>query len=155
MQLPSSTYQNIFSCGLSVYRKEGLYAFYVSYPTTLAMSIPYHSVTFTVYESMRKILNPGGGYDPVTHITAGGIAGGVAAAITNPIDVVKTLLQTRGESQMSEVQAVRGFIDGAKVVYKTRGWQGFFKGVSPRIMATMPSTAICWATYEYFKYIVK
>ena len=35
-----------------VYAAEGLSAFYVSYPTTLAISIPYNAIQFSVYEQV-------------------------------------------------------------------------------------------------------
>lgn len=31
---------------------------------------------------------------------------------------------------------------------------GFFKGLSARVVYQMPSTAICWSTYEFMKYIL-
>lgn len=29
---------------------------------------------------------------------------------------------------------------------------GFFKGLLPRVLYSMPATAICWSTYEFFKF---
>lgn len=29
---------------------------------------------------------------------------------------------------------------------------GFFKGLTPRVLYSMPATAICWSTYEFFKF---
>lgn len=34
-------------------------------------------------------------YNPAVHVVAGGAAGAVASAITTPLDVVKTLLNTQ------------------------------------------------------------
>lgn len=31
---------------------------------------------------------------------------------------------------------------------------GFFKGLGARILYSMPATAICWSTYEFFKFIL-
>lgn len=31
---------------------------------------------------------------------------------------------------------------------------GFFKGLGARILYTMPATAICWSTYEFFKFML-
>jgi solute carrier family 25 iron transporter 28/37 len=76
-------------CARSVYRAEGLAAFYVSYPTTITMTVPFTAVQFSAYEFLKGVLNPDGGYSPMTHVTAGGIAGGIAAAVTTPLDVAK------------------------------------------------------------------
>ena len=89
MQLQNSPYRTVISCAKSVYRIEGLAAFYVSYPTTLTMSVPFTAVQFSVYESLKSLINPEGTYSPITHVTAGGFAGAVAAAVTTPLDVAK------------------------------------------------------------------
>lgn len=31
---------------------------------------------------------------------------------------------------------------------------GFFKGLGARVLYSMPATAICWSTYEFFKYFL-
>ncbi|KAG6381603.1 mitochondrial carrier domain-containing protein [Boletus reticuloceps] len=99
MQVHQSEFRSVFTAIRVVYRTEGPGAFYVSYPTTLMMSVPFTAVQFTVYEQIKKLLNPKGEYSPLTHMIAGGMAGGVAAGVTTPLDVAKTLLQTRGTSQ--------------------------------------------------------
>jgi solute carrier family 25 iron transporter 28/37 len=89
MQLQSSTYRSVIACAKHVHATEGLRAFYISYPTTLLMNIPLQAVQFSVYEILKSFLNPTGEYSPSTHIAAGGVAGGVAAALTTPLDVAK------------------------------------------------------------------
>lgn len=46
-------------------------------------------------------------YNPPVHVLAGGAAGASAAAITTPLDVVKTLLNTQETGSKGMVQAVR------------------------------------------------
>lgn len=31
---------------------------------------------------------------------------------------------------------------------------GFFKGLGARVLYSMPATAICWSTYEFFKFVL-
>lgn len=89
MQIRGSPHRTVVECAKSVYKAEGLTAFYVSYPTTLTMTVPFTAVQFSVYESLKGVMNPDGSYSPMTHIVAGGLAGGVAAAVTTPLDVAK------------------------------------------------------------------
>merc|ERR1712029_566857 len=96
MQVHGSTYTSISDCARTVFRQEGLRAFYVSYPTTLSMTVPFTALQFLAYESISTAMNPSKTYDPLTHCSAGAVAGGFAAALTTPMDVVKTMLQTRG-----------------------------------------------------------
>lgn len=88
-------YKNIFHCVKSIFRQEGLRAFYVSFSTTIMMNIPFACVMVSVNESARKILNPSEEFSLSASMMAGCFAGACAAAVTNPLDVIKTKLQTQ------------------------------------------------------------
>jgi len=150
MQVHQSQFRSVWTCAASVYRAEGLAAFYVSYPTTLAISIPFNAIQFTVYEHIKKFANPRNEYSPQTHIAAGGIAGAVAAAVTTPLDVAKTILQTRGTSTEADIRNVGGMMDAFKVIWTRDGIKGFARGLTPRVLTIMPSSALCWLSYEFF-----
>jgi solute carrier family 25 iron transporter 28/37 len=147
MQVHGSVYKSLSQCTRAVYKTEGLSAFYVSYPTTLAMTVPFTALQFTAYESLSKVINPTKEYSPVTHICAGGLAGAFAAGLTTPLDVIKTLLQTRGTANDAEIRSAKGLLVAASIIKRQHGWGGFFRGLRPRIITTMPSTAICWYVY--------
>ena len=151
MHNSSKMYKSMFDCARYVYKSEGVSAFYVSYPTTLSMTVPFTALQFLAYESISTTMNPSKAYDPVTHCAAGAVAGGFADALTTPMDVVKTMLQTRGTASDPELRNVNGFVEGCKLLHRREGFRGFFKGVRPRIVTTMPSTAICWSAYEACK----
>jgi len=144
MQVHGSVYTSIGQCARAVWRNEGFRAFYISYPTTLAMTVPFTALQFTAYESLSKVIKRRQGYDPLTHCTAGGLAGGIAAAATTPLDVVKTLLQTRGSSTDAEIRNARGLTDAAKIIWRREGYAGFARGMKARVVTAAPSTAICW-----------
>lgn len=153
MQIHNSSkiYRSMMDCAKFVYRNEGLSAFYISYPTTLSMTVPFTALQFLAYESISTAMNPAKVYDPFTHCTAGAVAGGFAAALTTPMDVVKTMLQTRGTANDAELRNVSGFMEGSRLLWRRERFRGFFKGVRPRVVTTMPSTAICWSAYEACK----
>lgn len=151
MQLPNSTHRTIWECARTVCAKEGVKAFYISFPTTLSMSIPFQSVQFATYDYFQSVLNPSHIYNPKTHVAAGALAGIVASSITTPLDVIKTLLQTRGTSDDPRIRNASGFWDAAKIISERHGYRGFFRGFRPRVLTHMPSTAISWSVYEYFK----
>jgi solute carrier family 25 iron transporter 28/37 len=154
MQLGDSTFASVRECARHVYTKEGLKAFYISLPTTLTMSIPFQSIQFAIYEYFRKVLNPNGQYDPKTHAIAGGLAGAFASSVTTPLDVVKTLLQTRGQNSDPRIRNASGLLDAAEIIKERYGLRGFFRGFKPRVLTHMPSAAISWSVYEYFKWFI-
>jgi len=101
-----------------------------------------------VYELMQNATNKEHQYNPPAHMISGATAGALAAAITTPLDVCKTLLNTQ------QVGGVTSMMQAVRTVYLLGGVRGFFRGMAPRVMYQMPSTAICWSTYEFFKYIL-
>ena len=165
MQIHGSPFRSVFKCATSVFKTEGLRAFYISYPTTLMMSVPFNvpsllifihvqGIQFATYDSLSKILNPQRKHDPFIHCISGGLAGAVAAAATNPLDVAKTLLQTRGTSTDFAIRNCSGLFDALTLIYEREGMKGFARGIKPRVIQMFPSTAICWTVYEFFKHFL-
>ncbi|KAL0579266.1 Fe(2+) transporter [Marasmius crinis-equi] len=150
MQVHKSEFRSVLTCARTVYQNEGLAAFYVSYPTTLAISIPFNAIQVTIYEQIKRALNPSHKYSPSTHMIAGAGAGAVAAALTTPLDVAKTMLQTRGTSLDPEIRNVSGMREAFGIIWRKEGLKGFARGMTPRVITTMPSTALCWLSYEFF-----
>ena len=147
-------YRNIVHCLLTVVREEGVRALYLSYPTTLLLNLPFQGLQFPLYEAFRRHFNPSGQYSPATHILAGSLAGAIASAATTPVDNIKTMLQTRGVASDVEVRNVRGMRHAVHLIYRLNGLAGFWRGWLPRLLTNMPATAVCWTTYEYFKYLL-
>ncbi|TKY85027.1 hypothetical protein EX895_006107 [Sporisorium graminicola] len=154
MQMHGSQHRTVLQCASTVYKQEGLRAFYVSYPTTLTMTVPFTAVQFSVYEWAKKALNPGESYSPLTHVSAGAFSGAVAAAVTNPLDVAKTLLQTRGSSTDGQIRNASGMFEAFKIIHAREGMKGFARGLSPRVLTFMPSNALCWLSYEGFRFFL-
>jgi len=152
IQMYNSPYKSLVDCIVRIYSTEGISAFYRSYTTQLAMNIPFQSVHFMMYEVCQNLWNPERTYNPIMHMASGAIAGGVAAAITTPLDVCKTLLNTQDGAGKIKVS---GLVNAIKTVYKVGGPLGYFRGINARVIYQMPSTAICWSTYEFFKYMLK
>lgn len=146
LQMYNSPYRNAMMCVQDVYKREGAYAFYRSYTTQLAMNVPFQIIHFITYEVAQTITNPQHVYNPFAHMISGALAGAVAAAVTTPLDVCKTLLNTQ-----NGVRA-QGMVDAIRKVYKYGGVLGYFRGLNARVLYQMPATTICWSAYEFFKY---
>ena len=96
----------------------------------------------------------------------------IAAAATNPLDVVKTRLQTqhlrfaslddivKAESSANKLPCARqpmmytGMLQAARTLLKEEGAGIFARGMQARLMIHAPSVAICWTTYESIKHVL-
>lgn len=175
MQMFNSPYRGVLDCVGSLLRREGPTAFYRSYTTQLTMNVPFQALHFMTYEYLQELLNPHRQYNPSSHVVSGALAGALAAAATTPLDVCKTLLNTQEAQAIHVIQAeaataggavgaatasasgsrhISGLGEAFRTVYRMGGMPAFFKGVQARIIYQMPSTAISWSVYEFFKYII-
>ncbi|RVE76773.1 hypothetical protein OJAV_G00011730 [Oryzias javanicus] len=161
LQMFNSPYRGVLDCVGSLLRREGPASFYRSYTTQLTMNVPFQALHFMTYEYLQELLNPHRQYNPSSHVVSGALAGAVAAAATTPLDVCKTLLNTQEAVQAEAAggavaggRHISGLGEAFRTVYRMGGVPAFFRGVQPRVIYQMPSTAISWSVYEFFKYVL-
>lgn len=106
-------YRSVGDCLGMVLRREGLGALYRSMPTTLAMNVPFGSVLVASNESIKLSmgLREGNRIDSSSHLPwyflSAGLSGALASCATQPLDVVKTRLQTQDLLVHSMASAAR------------------------------------------------
>lgn len=156
LQMYGSPYSSVLHCIKETHGREGLKAFYRSYGTQLVMNVPFQSMHFVMYEAMTEVTNKDRAYNPAAHMISGAVAGGTASAITNPLDVCKTLLNTQETASFgsNKQSRVRGLFQAGSTIYSCCGFRGFFQGLQARVTVSVPSTAIAWSVYELFKYLL-
>lgn len=77
-------------------KEEGIKGLFRSYPLTVFMNIPFSAIVVCINENMKTWIKPWEKENPhFWYFVCAGIAGGSAGIITNPLDVVKTRLQTQ------------------------------------------------------------
>lgn len=83
-------------CVKDIVREEGLRGLYRSYPITVSMNIPFASCVVCCNENLKTYFRPWERkHSYLWYFLCAGTAGGIAGLITNPLDVVKTRLQTQ------------------------------------------------------------
>ena len=82
----------------TVYRTEGFAEFFSGYKATIFRDLPFSAIQFALYEQeqrmAKKWVGPGKDIGLPLEVLTGFSAGGIAGAITCPMDVVKTRIQT-------------------------------------------------------------
>ena len=79
---------------------------------------------------------------PVESAFCGAIAGSFSAAVTTPLDRIKSLLAV-GTTKGTSVVGV------ASMILREEGPSGFTKGIGPRLFYVAPSVTIFFIVYEY------
>jgi solute carrier family 25 iron transporter 28/37 len=159
LQVASSPYRGTLDCVSSMLRTEGPLAFYRSLRTTLVMNVPFTAVHFAAYESAKKVLTPASVASAddaplAAQLAAGGVAGGAAAALTTPLDVVKTRLQLEGVGSATRYGSSAVFPTLARIA-RDEGAAALAAGWAPRVLFHVPAAAVCWGTYETCKRVLK
>lgn len=156
MQMYGSPYRTCSDCFTKVMRAEGFRALYRSYTTQLTMNVPFQSIHFMTYEFCQDLTNHQRTYNPMAHMLSGAISGAFAAALTNPLDVCKTLLNTQEQQVLNSLKIkqahISGLINAVATIYRFGGIKGYFRGLKARVIYQVPSAAISWSVYEFFKY---
>ncbi|TFK52171.1 S-adenosylmethionine transporter [Heliocybe sulcata] len=153
-RVQTSTYGALASSSLSaarlVWRNEGMSGFYRGFGSTIMREIPFTSLQFPLYEFLKHQLSRALDRKPLPAYEAaicGSIAGGVAAALTTPLDVLKTrvMLDLRDPSKHSMPSLTTRFTQ----IYATEGMGALFSGVVPRTLWISAGGAVFLGVYEW------
>ena len=147
----------------SIVRQEGFRALYRSFSITLISNVPYGMIMVSTNEFCKKAWESPNVPAWQTVLAASSFSGFCAAALTTPLDRIKTCLQTQElaptclrpipKENCKMVNKVRynTFVEAAVGIAKQEGLAGFFRGLCPRVLSHTPAVAISWTTYEVTK----
>ncbi|KAK0455327.1 mitochondrial carrier domain-containing protein [Desarmillaria tabescens] len=128
---------------------DGLRGFYRGFGITVMREIPFTSIQFPLYELLKLRLSKIVHRKPLyAHEAAvcGSIAGGVAAALTTPLDVLKTRVML--DLRNSEEQ-LPSLLARMKTIYTTEGMKALFAGAVPRTLWISAGGAVFLGVYEW------
>ena len=167
-QVQAGLYQNGLQATRSIVSQGGIQALYRGYLAQLLKDIPYSAVQFTVYDWIkrrRERIEIQTGHHhrlngPYVHISGkdligGALAGASAVLLTSPLDVVKTrIMTTKTTSSIGLVSPPTrkhqlGVLRMCLLIYQKEGPKALFRGLLPRLMQKVPSSALYLITYEY------
>lgn len=148
----------VFSIVQQVYRQDGARALWRGLGPTLLRDAPFSAIYWGGYEALKdpsrsplpsRLLTEEQKF--ARYLVAGIGAGGLAALITVPADVVKT----RRQALVGPTGGSAATIDIARIILREEGARGLFRGVGPRVVKVAPSCAIMMGTYELFKVLLQ
>ncbi|CAE7734638.1 SAMC1 [Symbiodinium sp. KB8] len=148
-QMQAGMHSSSLTAAKTILRNQGVAGLYAGYFSTVLREVPFDAAQFMLYEWMKgKARKARGGRDLVLWENAilGSIAGGCSAAVTTPLDVVKTRLMTQGTSR-----AYTGVWHGLTTVAREEGVAALFSGIVPRVMWISLGGAIFIGSFEEFR----
>jgi solute carrier family 25 (mitochondrial iron transporter), member 28/37 len=160
-RLQLGCYSSLSNCIKTLISKEGVASLFRSLPTTLAMNAPYGAVFVACNEQFKELISNNN--DIKSYFIAAGMAASIASVTTHPLDVIKTRLQTQdvlcGKNVGCTLQKNRpntqikypSFRVAMPTIWKEEGLRGFYRGLLPRALLSIPGAATCWGTYESVK----
>mmetsp|Transcript_13784 Transcript_13784/g.11560 ORF Transcript_13784/g.11560 Transcript_13784/m.11560 type:complete len:220 (-) Transcript_13784:108-767(-) len=140
------TYREVIS---HVYRNFGVGGFFTGYLATLAREIPFGFIEFPLWEKLKVYVAKKQGREEVTPFggaLCGAIAGGLAAALTTPLDVVKTrsMLSVKG-AEGASAPFLKTMVD----IVKTEGPAALTRGLVPRVIQVSSGGIIFFGVYGW------
>ncbi|CAO1626237.1 unnamed protein product [Sympodiomycopsis kandeliae] len=173
-RMQAGTYKSQFAgaVGLAdvvktIVSREGIRGFWKGFGTTVAREIPFTCIQFPLYERLKLILlqrhntslsfteTPLKSLPTYQAALVGSFSGGIAAALTTPLDVVKTrlmLVERKVAAGNVDAAALGGvnqkFLPTLAHISKTEGIKGLFKGVVPRTIWISLGGAVFLGSFE-------
>jgi len=131
--------------GTRLIQNEGVLALSRGLSASIARASVYGSARLGLYSPLKRALGADGDQSAILKKAAAGVgSGSIAAAISNPIDLIKT-------RQMSPMGNGRNYFAVLKEVLQTEGVTGLWQGTSPGMMRAAVLTASQMATYDECK----
>lgn len=152
------SYRSISEAGKAILKTEGIKGFFSGFGATAVRDAPYAGLYVLFYEQSKSRLSwlqsatpsveeprlPTGMASSKSvsiNFLSGVLAAGLATAITNPFDAVKTRLQLMPEKYGNMIKASQRMV-------REDGFKGFFNGLGLRMGRKAISSALAWTIYE-------
>lgn len=126
---------------------QGFGGYYRGYGTTVMREIPFAFIQFPIWEKLKKEWTASQGSPVLGWQSAlcGSLSGGLAAAVTTPLDVCKTRLM------LDSTGKYKGMFGTMKTIHAEEGWRMLFSGLQPRVMWISIGGFVFFGGYEYTK----
>jgi len=184
------TYHNGIHAFYSILKTDGIRGLYTGLGAAVLVSVPFSAIFWGTYSILKVRVGhsmshlagkfhdestqhrcyvspavygaatPFGVWEAAVFSSSAFISACAAAAITNPIDMVKTRIQTRAKTGRTAeggrlAQKGAGIITHLWSIVKYEGWWSLSKGFSSRVMTIGPFSVLGILIYEGSKHISK
>ncbi|XP_032785944.2 solute carrier family 25 member 40 isoform X1 [Daphnia magna] len=154
MQSQKLSYREIGVAVRDLVKNRGLQGLWQGLPPSLMRDVPFSALYWATYETYKKSFTS----SEITMFQSfigGALSGMLAAVVTLPFDVVKTLRQLEFGESLGSNESSRKASTTKQLfqrIYRQQGIGGLFVGLVPRIAKIAPACAIMISSFEHGKY---
>ncbi|XP_078426983.1 mitochondrial thiamine pyrophosphate carrier [Cetorhinus maximus] len=148
---PAAKYHGILQATNTIFREEGLQAFWKGHLPAQLLSISYGAVQFVSFEFLTKFVHNAMLYDsrnPTMHFVCGGLAACSATVTVQPLDTLRTRFVAQGEPKV-----YKSLWHAVVTMYRKEGPLSFYRGLTPTVLAVFPYAGFQFAFYNIFHHI--
>ena len=124
-----------------IYKNYGYRGYFKGLNTNLFMNIPSGIIEFSVHNYMERKY----GSNHLQPLYTGITTGICSSIVTNPIDTIKTCLQSNDIKCLNTTSNYNNVKETIYNIYNNRGISGFFRGSGLRCL----QTSLCFTIYDY------
>jgi len=144
-------FNGTFDALIKISRLEGISSLWSGLSPTLVLAVPTTVTYFTMYEqlkvmldnSRRSYLNISGDHSTPgwVSLTAGGLARWFAVTIVNPLELIRTKMQSQKMPWSQVTKCLRELVS-------SQGVRGLWNGYTATLLRDVPFSALYWPLYE-------
>jgi len=142
-------YKNVFDALLRISREEGVTTMWRGCGPTVARAVVLNAAQLATYDQAKQMIKVPLGDNFATHFTASLISGFISTAVSIPIDMAKTRIQTMKAGEY------KNSLDCIAKTARAEGFLSLWKGFTPYFLRLGPHTVITFVVLEqlnkYFK----
>ena len=158
-------YTGTFNAFKTILNNEGFLGLYSGYRACILTDCTYSALQFLVYEKLKQQIEERYytkhdgikiDFNDTQILIIGGLAGGIASVITNPLDVFTARIMTQQKLSMEHGGGYyyNGIIDCCTKMYHEEGLLSLYQGWQPRMIRFMFLAGITFTIYERVKWIL-
>lgn len=137
-------YSGLLDCMRRTAAEEGVASLWKGITPALLRQLTYHNFSMVMYEPCRNFFASDRDANFMQRLLAGGTSGAMGITMFNPIEVIKTQLQTHRDGSMR-------MRDVASKIWRVDGLSGFWAGLVPNVARTFIVCAAELGVYDEAK----
>ncbi|KAJ2162413.1 Pyrimidine nucleotide transporter, mitochondrial [Coemansia sp. RSA 552] len=154
LQLARNSYSSSMGCLRAIIEKEGVFGLYKG-TSAAYLGASESAIQWMIYEQLKRIMRARGEQrrgntkslgEWFEYFGAAASAKLLASIVTYPHEVLRTRMRQPPDDKGTV--KYRGLTNSAKIIFAEEGFRGFYGGLTPHLLRTVPNASIMFVAYE-------